>query len=181
MSHLPIWYLGQVSDDVCAKATEEFSLITPKEATMGIDGEQSNKNTRDTVVRFCDKDHWFGLQMFKYGMLANHECGWNFLFEDHEAVQYAEYGIGQHYDWHIDTFYLSGASTDRKITVVCLMNDPSEFEGGKLLLRFYQEYEVPLEKGSIVAFPSFLEHKVTPIISGTRYSATMWVNGPRFR
>ena len=62
------------------------------------------------------------------------------------------------------------------------MNDPSEFEGGKLEMRFEQkEHTVPLNKGTIVAFPSFIEHRVTPVTSGTRYTATMWVNGPRLR
>jgi PKHD-type hydroxylase len=181
MSHLPIWYLGQMPDEECDKASEDFMLINPKEATMGIEGEAQNKNTRNTTVRFCDKDHWFGLQMFKYGVRANQECKWDFLIDDHEAIQYAEYAAEQHYEWHVDTFYLSGASYDRKVTVVCLLNNPSEFEGGELKIRFNEEYSVPLSKGSIVAFPSFLEHKVTPIISGVRYTATMWLNGPRFR
>jgi PKHD-type hydroxylase len=181
MPHLPIWYLGQIPEDECDKAEKDFSLISPENAKMGVSGETSDKNNRDTVVRFSNKNHWFGLQMYKYGVLANQECKWDFLINDHEAVQYAKYGIGQHYNWHIDIFYLTGANTDRKVTVVCLMNDPSEFEGGVLMVRFGQDYEVPLSKGAVVAFPSFLEHKVTPVTSGVRYSATMWLNGPRFR
>ena len=61
------------------------------------------------------------------------------------------------------------------------MNDPSAFEGGQFQIRFVQEYTVPLQKGMIIAFPSFLEHRVIPITSGVRYSATMWINGPKFR
>jgi PKHD-type hydroxylase len=181
MAHLPIWYLGQMPHEECEKASEELILINPKDAAMGINGDQKNKSGRDTIVRFAEENHWFGLKMFEYGKRASNECKWDFLISSHEAVQYAEYTHGQHYDWHIDTFFLSGSSSDRKITVVCLMNDPSEFEGGQLILRFQNEYVVPLAKGSIVAFPSFLEHKVTPIISGTRYTATMWLSGPGFR
>jgi PKHD-type hydroxylase len=62
------------------------------------------------------------------------------------------------------------------------MNDTSEFEGGDLQLRFGgQEYTAPLAKGSVIAFPSFIEHRVTPVILGLRYTATMWVNGAEFR
>ena len=32
-------------------------------------------------------------------------------------------------------------------------------------------------KGSIIVFPSFLYHQVTPITKGTRYSLVMWVLG----
>lgn len=181
MSHLPIWYLGGIPSDQCDIASADFKNITPRDATMGITGETENKSGRDTVIRFADKSNFFGLQMFHYGKLANEECNWKFLIDDYEAVQYAEYSSGQHYDWHIDTFFLSGATRDRKVTVVCLMNDPSEFEGGELKMRFNQEYTVPLVKGSIVAFPSYIEHKVMPVTSGVRYSATMWLSGPGFR
>jgi PKHD-type hydroxylase len=61
------------------------------------------------------------------------------------------------------------------------MNDPSEFEGGLLQLRMYQEFTPELKMGSIIAFPSFLEHGVTPVTKGVRYTATMWLSGPRFK
>jgi PKHD-type hydroxylase len=64
---------------------------------------------------------------------------------------------------------------------VALLNDTSEWEGGELQLRLYDEYKVPLEKGTVVAFPSILEHRVTPVLKGFRYTATIWFNGPRFR
>lgn len=182
MSHLPIWYLSQVPIEQCAQASEEYKAIAPKAATMGVEGETTNTGERNTTVRFADKDHWFGKEMFQYGMKSNLECNWGFHLDNFEAVQYAEYGPNQHYHWHIDTFLLSGKDYDRKVTVVCLMNDPSEFEGGQLQLRFnQQEYDVPLIKGTVIAFPSFIEHRVTPVTSGVRYTAAMWVNGPRFR
>jgi PKHD-type hydroxylase len=63
-----------------------------------------------------------------------------------------------------------------------LLNDG--FEGGELQLQHPRKSEIetiPLVKGSIVAFPSYVLHRVTPIISGRRRSATLWLNGPRFR
>jgi PKHD-type hydroxylase len=181
MAHLPIWYIGQVPDEECDKASAEFKAITAKNATMGAEGDVLDNNTRNTTVRFASKDHWFGKQMFQYGINANLECQWNFHLTSFEAVQHAQYGPGQHYNWHVDTFFLSGKGYDRKVTVVCLMNDPSEFEGGDLQLRFDRtEYTVPLKKGTAVAFPSFIEHRVTPVTSGIRYTSTMWINGPEF-
>jgi predicted 2-oxoglutarate/Fe(II)-dependent dioxygenase YbiX len=38
-----------------------------------------------------------------------------------------------------------------------------------------------MSHGTIIAFPPILEHRVIPVTSGVRYSATMWFNGPRFR
>jgi PKHD-type hydroxylase len=108
-------------------------------------------------------------------------CGWQYDVDGREAIQFAQYGPDQHYGWHVDVFPLAGKATDRKITTVCLLNDPSEFEGGQFQVRLYQEYSAPLEKGSVIAFPSILEHRVTPVLSGLRYTATIWFHGPRFR
>jgi PKHD-type hydroxylase len=181
MSHLPIWYLGEVPIEECDKAFSDLLAITPKDATMGKDGEAKDHLTRSTTVRFAPKDHWFGQVMLKFGNLANANCNWGWNIDNYEAIQFAEYGEGQHYHWHVDNFPLSGASIDRKVSVVCLMNDPSEFEGGVLQFRLYEEYTPELKKGSIIAFPSVVEHRVLPVTKGIRYSATMWINGPRFR
>jgi hypothetical protein len=49
-------------------------------------------------------------------------------------------------------------------------------ERGKKLL----DYINNLSKGSIVVFPSFVWHRVNPIIKGTRYSLVMWNLGRPF-
>jgi hypothetical protein len=122
-----------------------------------------------------------GNMMRGYGLKGNQECKWDYEITDHEAVQHAHYGPEQHYGWHVDNFPLAGLPLERKVTVICLLSDPSEFEAGELQLRLYSEYTAPLVKGSVIAFPSILEHRVIPVTSGIRYSATMWFNGPRFR
>ena len=180
-SHLPIWYMGQIPTDVCDLATAEYMQIAPRDATMGADGKETSHLNRNTTVRFAQPDHWFGNMMRGYGLKANKECGWDYEITDHEAVQYAHYSPEQHYGWHVDTFVLSGLPVERKVTVICLLVDPSEFEAGELQLRLYSEYTAPLMKGSVIAFPSILEHRVTPVTAGLRATATMWLSGPRFR
>lgn len=181
MSHLPIWYLSNVSHEVCDKLVAELSSLPSKDATMGIDGDQLQHSTRNTTVRFAPQDHWFE-GAFKHTVdEGNKVCKWEYHITGKEDIQFAEYGTNQHYHWHTDTFTLAGGPTDRKLTAVCLLNDPSEFEGGEFQVRLYNDYTAPLVKGSIIAFPSILEHRVTPVLSGVRYSATMWFNGPRFR
>ena len=181
MTHLPIWLLGKVPVEVCDAASRELELIETKDASMGIDGLSVEHKVRNTTVRFGPDDHWFGGVLLEHAMNANRQCGWDYEVDFHEAIQYAEYGPEQHYDWHTDTFTLSGSPVERKVTAVCLMNDPSEFEGGEFQMRLYNDYSAPLEKGTIIAFPSILYHRVTPVISGKRISATIWLNGPRFK
>lgn len=181
MTHLPLWYLGQIPHDICDQIINELSALPQRDATMGVDGETQDNQQRSTSVVFASQDYWFSDTMERFAFEANKACCWDYLINSREAIQFAKYGANQHYDWHIDTFPLSGKLTDRKVSVVCLLNDPTEFEGGQFQARLYQEYTVPLVKGSMIAFPSIVEHRVIPVTAGFRYSATMWVHGPRFR
>ncbi len=181
MTHLPIWYLGKLPTDVCDQAKKELLELPMHDAAMGIDGEVKQETQRNTSVVFAPFDFWLSKEMEAHAAQANDQCGWGYDMPSREAIQFAQYDVGQHYDWHVDYFPLAGQDTDRKVSVVCLLNDPSEFEGGEFQIRLYSDYTAPLKKGSIIAFPSILEHRVTPVTSGVRYSATMWFHGPRFR
>jgi PKHD-type hydroxylase len=59
--------------------------------------------------------------------------------------------------------------------MVCLLNNPLEFEGGEFQFGFSEKLK--LEQGTIIAFPSFLQHKVHPVTKGTRISAVSWIVG----
>jgi PKHD-type hydroxylase len=179
MAHLPLWYTAQLGDEMCDKAVEELAVVESKEATMGADGNETNLDTRKTKVRFADNGYWLEGIFERFAMEANKTCKWEYHLTGSERVQFAEYGVDNHYAWHTDTFTLSGNPVDRKITVVCLLND--DFTGGDFEVRLYSDYKAGLKKGTMVAFPSILEHRVLPVLSGVRYSATMWFNGPRFR
>jgi PKHD-type hydroxylase len=177
--------MQRISEETCDKAKKEFEEFPTKKAAMGFDSEMVENKFRDTTITFVPDTHWYTKIMYDFGLLGNKTCEWGFDITVNENIQFAEYAPGQHYDWHMDTFFLTPMEkslTDRKVTVVCLMNDTSEFEEGALQIRMEgSEYTVPLEKGSMVAFPSFLYHRVIPVKSGLRKSATMWLSGPRFK
>ena len=181
MQHLPIWYLGQVSESVCDVALADLMQITPQSAKMGVDGNYENTSVRDTVLRFAPPNHWFGGVLYEHGLAANIATGWDYNITGHENVQIGSYGTGGHYDWHTDTFPLSGQPQERKVSVICLLTDPKEYAGGELELCLYQDYRVDMVRGQIIAFPSQLYHRVLPVSSGTRTSAVMWLTGPRMR
>ena len=54
----------------------------------------------------------------------------------------------------------------------------SDFEGGDFQISGLTTHA--LEEGSIVVFPSFLEHRVAPVTKGIRYSLVVWFLGPPF-
>ena len=179
MAHLPIWYTSEMDSDTCNQIIAELSGIEARDASMGVAGDTFDKATRNTNVRFGGDDYWLGNRLEQFALEANKVCKWDYHITGRENVQFAEYGPEQHYAWHTDTFTLAGTPTERKVSVVCLLND--EFEGGEFQVRLYSDYTAPLKKGTMIAFPAILEHRVIPVTSGIRYSATMWFNGPRFR
>jgi len=178
MSHLPIWYKKQLDDEICERIITELSVVPLKEGTIA-DGTHTNQEIRKTNVCFAPQGYWLENIFESFALEANKTCGWEYHITSAERVQFAEYGVSSHYRWHTDTFTLCGNPQDRKISVVCLLNDA--FEGGEFEMRFHSEYAANLKKGTMIAFPSILDHRVAPVTSGIRHSATMWFSGPRFR
>lgn len=87
-----------------------------------------------------------------------------------------------HYDWHIDLIK-DNNTAPRKLSMVLMLSDPSEFEGGELLLKSDRDDPSKLEmvKGRAWFFPSYMLHKVTPVTKGTRKTLVLWVGGPEFK
>ena len=77
----------------------------------------------------------------------------------------------------------------RKISLTINLNEPGDYEGGNLKFDFgphaendrYHLCEEIRPQGSLVCFPSFVHHQVTPIEKGTRYSLVLWILGRPFR
>ena len=176
-------FLKRIPSKLCDIATVEYESLEPHDAAMNRDtASRMDHAQRNTTVYFGESWDWFGAIMYSAGLEGNVKNQWDFFLNSHEAVQFAVYNEGQHYNWHVDTFLLSGQQLDRKVTVVCLMNDPSEFEGGVLELQFHGKTYTPmLRKGSIIVFPAYILHRVTPVTHGVRKSAVMWLSGPAFK
>ena len=98
--------------------------------------------------------------------------------EQIELCNYSSLESGK-YDWHLD-FNTKGIS--RKMSLVCQLSNPGEYEGGKLQLKISEEEQIIEKKrGLITVFPSYILHRVTPVTSGTRQSLVCWITSPNFR
>ena len=107
---------------------------------------------------------------------------WNFeLSSIIDNIQYTEYdGNGGHYDWHMDIG--PGTISHRKISVVIQLSDPNDYVGGDLeLMTSGAPTTISRGKGNVIIFPSFLLHRVTPLISGNRKSLVLWIGGGHYK
>ena len=100
-----------------------------------------------------------------------------------EHLQFTEYRSSKvadngHYDWHMD---FGKESSTRKVSMVILLSDPNDYEGGDLEFMIHRNIiKAPKEKGTAIFFPSYIMHRVTPVTSGTRNSLVTWYHGPPF-
>lgn len=70
----------------------------------------------------------------------------------------------------------------RKLSFSIQLSDPSDYEGGELILfENDKEFKAPKEKGTIIFFESDIMHEVKPVKKGTRYALVSWVQGPNLR
>lgn len=106
---------------------------------------------------------------------------WQFELDYIESLQYTIYDqLGDHYDQHTD-FDGSGVHM-RKLSFSILLDDPQDWEGGDLEFYYRRQPDLaPRQRGTMIVFPSFMLHRVTPITRGRRRSLVGWVCGPRFR
>ena len=94
---------------------------------------------------------------------------------------FVQYDVAGKFDAHSDIIWRADVDNldmhpVRKITCVTLLND--DFAGGKLALWYTgQRYSFPFNKGDVILFPSYVQHKVDPVESGVRYSLVSWSYG----
>ena len=98
------------------------------------------------------------------------------------ALQYTVYNGNDHsnYQKHLD---VGRQFPNRKLSFSVQLSDDAEYTGGDLRFHYIknQPEVAPREKGTVVFFPSWIVHDVTPVTQGTRRSLVGWVNGPNFK
>tara|TARA_R100000541_G_scaffold19575_1_gene29572 strand:- start:134 stop:715 length:582 start_codon:yes stop_codon:yes gene_type:complete len=150
----------------------------------------SNKDSTKRISNITWLDEsWINETLKPYIDKANQDCGWNLQWDYTEKAQFTEYKKGQYYKWHIDQldkpygerFGKDWQGKVRKLSVTVSLSDPEDYEGGRLEFYTSTPYEQKviscdqiLDKGSLVVFPSFIWHQVTPITKGTRKSLVLW-------
>lgn len=84
------------------------------------------------------------------------------------------------FDWHKDIG--AGYPGLRKISMSVSLSSPDDYEGGDFHVFDGKDINHgKLEKGTGIAFPSFIQHKVGRVTQGERHVLVFFVSGPRYR
>jgi PKHD-type hydroxylase len=166
-------------------------------------GVRDGGNT-DLDYRQCDRwpvpieyEPWLCDMTRHLAMISNNQWGLDLHYINQaELLRYRGQGDarGDHYDWHSDADlfpdyntpqqYVDCPKFQRKLTIIIQLAGSEEYVGGDLqiasrnggnLLEGYEE--VARQLGTVIVFPSYLEHRITPVESGERMSIVLWMNG----
>lgn len=114
---------------------------------------------------------------------------YGFELYGYKSFQYTVYegAVGGKYDAHMDLIMTDAKPADlldtRKLSMSLILNEPEvDFTGGDFMI--YEggnPTKVQSSKGTMIFFPSFMLHSVNPVLTGTRKSIVVWVEGPKFK
>ena len=178
-----------------------------EESAVGIKADTTDEERRTGVVlqnkpdpkeRLSEvhgvNDQWIYDMIWPYMEDANQEAGWRYHIKAAESPQITRYRKGGFYKFHTDgqgdhlsTFhnpqnaFMYGHV--KKLSMSIMLND--NFEGGAFEFASYAKEQcniTPIEAsaGSIIVFPSCMEHRVAPVTKGIRYSLVTWFLRPPF-
>ena len=190
------YYFNNAIDDKTCKKIIRLGSGKFEDATVGQQEEKVvSRSTRTSSVYFSN-DQWLYDLIWPYMLEANELSGWKFDVKYCESVQVTKYKKGQFYNWHKDGHSDNLSSYDmpnngymhgnvRKLSMTILLND--KYDGGSFQFANYVAGNAGITDpgisslGSIIVFPSFVEHRVNPVTKGVRYSLVSWFLGPPFK
>jgi len=163
------------------------SKLESTSANMGVYGDSSNIQYRRSDISWMYPDAFPELYSALWKMVDQANREWfNFDINALEHVQFAQYNEVNRgvYKRHQDVFWVNDKPTHRKLTAVVQLTDHEYYGGCDLNLHDCEQVPDPKEirkQGTVIFFPSWLYHSVSPIQWGNRFSAVAWFEGPRWR
>lgn len=168
------------------KIREIEELQTFQQGTVGggTKSPEEIKKARDSSVFFMAHDENTNWLYQKMGSLIGTANKDHFMYnvDDFGPMQYTKYELNGHYTWHWDVFF-GYQIKQRKISVVVMLNDPEDYEGGDFQICINGNLDeirtIRPNKGDALFFASWMPHRVCPVTSGERNTLVTWVTGPR--
>ena len=107
---------------------------------------------------------------------------WGFSLSKLDYFQYTEYDESYqgHFDWHLDIG--NTCNSIRKLSISIQLSDTDDYKGGELMFKNkHKEIISSKKKGTLIIFPSYILHKVQPVLKGNRKSLIVWFKGEPFK
>ena len=160
---------------------EESKDSEEHEGRVNIADPRPDEDMRRSTVKFFESPKVRN-ELFELINIINAE-DYRFDIYNHAHMQYTIYDESNkgHYNWHRDDGFLGGGYLRRKISVSIQLSSSWDYEGGDFEIEDYELPDWTRRKGTALVFPSFMNHRVTPVTKGTRKSLVAWFYGPNWR
>ena len=174
------------------------NLYTPQEGLLGGGLGELDKTIRKSQIHFLtpdapnSKDFYAHVESlaWKIANQANRTV-YGFNLEYLDGLQYTEYHAEDEgfYDWHHDWCYNAGSPHfHRKLSFTIQLSEENEYVGGNLEFsdfecapKLMKNLPSMSKQGTTIIFPSFMQHRVSPVKQGIRKSLVAWFAGERLR
>jgi len=154
-----------------------------KQAAVGKGIDKTIRDSHICWLKDTEKFEWIYRKCTDL-TLAMNEKFFRYDIDFIEDLQFTVYDSSkgdQMYGKHIDTM-TKGLGKPRKLSFSVQLSDPSDYEGGDLVIVDGENSKsCPKERGKAIFFPSYMLHEVKPVTKGVRYSLVGWVCGPPFK
>ena len=133
---------------------------------------------------YWSTEQWLVDAIWPFMEVANELSGLMFDIERVEDIQVTKYKVGCFYEFHVDSYsshhFKNSHGKVRKLSMTIQLNE--DYEGGEFQVARCCRGKLQIETldksmGTVVVFPSSLEHRVRKVTSGERYSLVAWFLG----
>lgn len=184
IDHFNYYYFENgFTPEECDKIIELAESLPKQNGTTVGQEDEIVSDYRKSIISWIPQTNeyaWLYDKISQLAKVANSEM-WNYdIWGYDDDLQFTRYyDDGGHYDWHAD---LGAGISNRKLSCVIQLSEPDDYEGGDLQLNPGGSITtIPKKRGQVTFFSSFVLHRVTPVISGTRMSLVTWLAGANLR
>lgn len=180
------WFKDGFTAEELDKISKQVEKIQFQNANTASDMEDV-RTSKIKWIPQTEEWNWLYEKLMMFARIANDEM-WQFdLTSAPEHIQYTEYhgDVNGEYSWHQDIG--PDELSTRKISITVQLSDNSEYEGGDL--KFWMGGKnlednslfASRGKGTVILFPSYLYHAITPVTNGIRKSFVLWLGGGHYK
>jgi len=163
--------------DLVLKFSLENLTLNTAETTGNNESNYDKINHRKSNVAFYPYYEKFPFLLEKISKLINDNIavkGFDLDYNDTQ-FQFTEYKIGDYFEWHSDITGDEITQYKRYCSLVIQLND--DYKEGNLEIKLSEDSTMIVEKGigNTIIFLSDMEHRVTTVENGNRYTLVNWV------
>ena len=178
------WIDNVFTKDECKKIINLSDKYVKQKGEIGYGSRAkiSSKIRKSSVnwIPTTSNNYWIYKRLTDTCMELNNKFFKFNLYGFGESLQLTYYKApAGHYEKHVDRTY---NGLVRKLSMSVQLSDPEKYKGGDLLM-YEGDFARPTlrNQGSVIVFPSFMEHQVGKVTKGERYSLVGWVTGENFK